>query len=144
MCESSTCISNQAAACSCQRHDAWHMDDSGPSHQMLLLQDHQDEAANFQSGVHHAGWLLKRFGHGHRATWKRLWVSAFTGSVLAAIYNYGTTDQPGYSTQLPPATRHGSLCDVASLCTVCLRLRKAGTQYVAGASTWCASPPTPC
>eukprot|EP00878_Enallax_costatus_P024829 GHUV01026521.1.p1 GENE.GHUV01026521.1~~GHUV01026521.1.p1 ORF type:complete len:349 (+),score=81.95 GHUV01026521.1:911-1957(+) len=30
-----------------------------------------DEA--FQPGVKHAGWLWKRFGHGHKTQWRRLW-----------------------------------------------------------------------
>lgn len=35
----------------------------------------RDDASCFQSGVKHAGWLWKRFGHGHKTNWKRLWVS---------------------------------------------------------------------
>jgi hypothetical protein len=42
----------------------------------VFLQVHAlaDEASTFQSGVKHAGWLWKRFGHGHKTKWKRLWV----------------------------------------------------------------------
>lgn len=42
---------------------------------VIMLQDCGADATLFQSGVSHAGWLWKRFGHGHRATWKKLWVS---------------------------------------------------------------------
>ncbi|WIA17082.1 hypothetical protein OEZ85_013981 [Tetradesmus obliquus] len=32
-----------------------------------------EEPSTFQSGVKHAGWLWKCFGHGHKTKWKRLW-----------------------------------------------------------------------
>lgn len=33
------------------------------------------QSQTFQHGVRHAGWLWKRFGHRHKATWRKLWVS---------------------------------------------------------------------
>lgn len=41
-------------------------------------QGQQDQAPDWHSGVRHAGWLWRRFGHGHKATWKKLWVSNVT------------------------------------------------------------------
>lgn len=41
------------------------------------------------SGVRHAGWLWRRFGRGHKATWKKLWVRdkrwAMQGGVSASM-----------------------------------------------------------
>ncbi len=30
--------------------------------------------ASFNAGVARSGWLWKRFGHGHRTQWRRVWV----------------------------------------------------------------------
>lgn len=45
------------------------------------------ESNTFQSGVKHAGWLWKRFGHGHKTKWKRLWVSILTQQLHASAAN---------------------------------------------------------
>lgn len=34
-----------------------------------------EDALQFRHGLRRAGWLWKRFGHGHTTSWKRLWVS---------------------------------------------------------------------
>lgn len=33
-----------------------------------------DQTATFSAGIRQSGWLWKRFGHGHKTAWKRLWV----------------------------------------------------------------------
>lgn len=33
-----------------------------------------NQTATFSAGIWQSGWLWKRFGHGHKTTWKRLWV----------------------------------------------------------------------
>lgn len=62
-------LSSQPALCTvCREVCADHMPIP------CLVQDQEDGGPPFQSGVHHAGWLWRRFGHGHKATWKKLWV----------------------------------------------------------------------
>lgn len=53
------------------------------------MQEEQEGGQTFLSGVRHAGWLWRRFGRGHKATWKKLWVRdkrwAMQGGVSASM-----------------------------------------------------------